>query len=135
MPGRKAVAAAGVPFKVLAAEAVEAAVMAYSHVWLTERVRYYSARMKLMPGSVKVGRAKSRYGSCSSKGSLNFCWRLLLAPVFVADYIVVHELAHLAHMNHSKAFYDIVAKEMPDYPQAQSWLKNNSPLLEWPTTT
>ena len=135
MPGRKVSGKAGVSFESLAAEAVEAAAMAYGHVWLSERVRCYSERMKLMPGSVKVGRAKGRYGSCSSKGSLNFCWRLLLAPVFVADYIVVHELAHLAQMNHSKAFYDIVAKEMPDYPQAQAWLKKNNPLLEWPETT
>ena len=135
MPGRKSAGTTGVPFEAMAAKAVEAAAVAYGHIWLSERVRYFSKRMNLMPDSVKVGRAKGRYGSCSSKGSLNFCWRLLLAPAFVADYIVVHELAHLAQMNHSKAFYDIVAKEMPDYPQAQSWLKNNSPLLEWPVTT
>lgn len=115
-----------------AAEAVEEAMMAFSKTWFAKRVQHYGQRMSLQPSSVKISRAKTRYGSCSSRGSLNFCWRVLLAPQFIADYIVVHELAHLAHLNHSKAFYSVVESVMPDYRDAQNWLKKNSALLEWP---
>jgi predicted metal-dependent hydrolase len=115
-----------------AAEAVEEALMAFSKKWFANRVQYYGQRMSLQPSAVKISRAKTRYGSCSSRGSLNFCWRILLAPQFVADYIIVHELAHLAHLNHSKAFYSVVESAMPDYRDAQNWLKKNAALLEWP---
>lgn len=115
-----------------AAEAVEEALMAFSKTWFAKRVQHYGQRMSLQPSAVKISRAKTRYGSCSSRGSLNFCWRILLAPQFIADYIVVHELAHLAHLNHSKAFYSVVESAMPDYRDAQNWLKMNSALLEWP---
>lgn len=115
-----------------AAKAVEEALITYSKIWFTKRVQHYSQRMSLHPSAVKISRAKTRYGSCSSRGSLNFCWRILLAPQFIADYIVVHELAHLAHLNHSKAFYSVVESVVPDYKDAQNWLKKNAALLEWP---
>jgi len=115
-----------------AAAAVEAALMAFSMTWFAKRVQFFGQRMSLQPSAVKVSRAKTRYGSCSSRGSLNFCWRILLAPKFIADYIIVHELAHLVHLNHSKAFYAVVEGELPDYRNAQSWLRNNAALLEWP---
>lgn len=119
-------------YELQAAEAVEEALITYSKTWFTKRVQHYGQRMSLQPNAVKISRAKTRYGSCSSRGSLNFCWRILLAPQFIADYIVVHELAHLAHLNHSKAFYSVVESVMPDYRNAQSWLKKNAALLEWP---
>jgi len=115
-----------------AAKAVEEALIAFSRTWFAKRVHHYGQRMSLWPSAVKISRAKTRYGSCSSRGSLNFCWRILLAPQFIADYIVVHELAHLAHLNHSKAFYSVVENAMPEYRDAQTWLKKNSALLEWP---
>ena len=115
-----------------AAEAVETLLMTLAKSWISERAAHFASQMSLYPKAVKISRARTRYGSCSSKGSLNFCWRILLAPNEVADYIIVHELAHLAQLNHSKAFYAIVEQAMPDYKNAQSWLKRNAALLEWP---
>lgn len=115
------------------AYAVENALMGYSKIWLEQRVTYYSQKLGVSPSGLRVGRAKTRYGSCSSRGQLNFCWRILLAPMFISDYIVVHELAHLVHLNHSKAFYDVLGSVMPDYKEAQQWLKVYGARLEWPT--
>ena len=66
---------------------------------------------------------KTRWGSCSSKGNLNFNWRLIMAPLFIMDYIVVHELAHLVHPNHSRDFWKLVKKIVPDYKEKKEWLK------------
>jgi predicted metal-dependent hydrolase len=67
----------------------------------------------------------SRWGSCSYKGTINISSRLLLAPNDVMDYVLIHELAHLVHMNHSPAFWKEVAKAMPDYKQKEKWLRDN----------
>ena len=75
----------------------------------------------------------SRWGSCSSSGTLSFCWRLAMTPEFVIDYLVAHEVAHLKHMNHSSVFWETVACLTPHTHQAQHWLKQNSknlPLLK-----
>ncbi|SCZ80631.1 M48 family metallopeptidase [Acidaminobacter hydrogenoformans] len=132
LSGAKPVKVPSLTYAEQAALAVEGVLMAYAKLWFSSRVEYYGQRMALTPKAVKISRAKTRYGSCSSRGNLNFCWRVLLAPQFVADYIVVHELAHLAHLNHSKAFYAVVERALPDYREAQKWLKANAALLEWP---
>jgi len=72
---------------------------------LTERVEFYSKSTGLKPNSVKITSAQKRLGSCSSKGNLNFSWRLVMLPIRVIDYVVVHELAHLEEHNHSKNFW------------------------------
>ena len=74
---------------------------------------------------VRITRAKTRWGSCSSKGSLNFTWRLVMAPIEVIDYVVVHELVHLRIRNHSKDYWQAVSKVMPDYQIRLGWLKEN----------
>lgn len=132
MSGTKTVSAPSVTYEKQAALAVQEALMTFAKRWFAERASYFGQQMALTPKAVKISRAKTRYGSCSSRGNLNFCWRVLLAPAFVADYIVVHELAHLAHLNHSKAFYALVEKTLPTYKVAQAWLKTNAALLEWP---
>ena len=87
----------------------------------TRKVEYYAR--------ISIREQKTRWGSCSSKGDLNFNWRLILAPEEVLDYVVVHELAHRREMNHSKAFYAIVESVLPDYRRAQKWLKDNGQSL------
>ena len=68
---------------------------------------------------------KTRWGSCSAKGTLSFNWRLMLAPPAILDYVVVHELCHLTHMNHSAAFWQAVESVYPDYRNARKWLKEH----------
>lgn len=89
------------------------------------RVDYFARQMKVDYGTVTIRGQKTRWGSCSAKGNLNFNWKLMLAPEPVLDYVVVHELAHRKQMNHSKAFYQAVAEIMPDYQKQQQWLKEN----------
>ncbi|MBD5489105.1 MAG: M48 family metallopeptidase [Lachnospiraceae bacterium] len=68
---------------------------------------------------------KTRWGSCSARGTLSFNWRLMLAPPAILDYVVVHELCHLTHMNHSAAFWQKVESVYPDYRTARKWLKDH----------
>lgn len=96
---------------------------------LFERVAYYSAMYKIKYESVKITSALSRWGSCSSKGRLCFTWRLAMAPVLMIDYVVVHELSHIDHLDHSKAFWQRVGELMPDYTARREWFRNNSFLL------
>jgi hypothetical protein len=72
---------------------------------------------------------KTRWGSCSAAKNLNFNWRLIMAPIEVIDYVVVHELCHLKQMNHSPKFWDLVAQMIPNYKSAQRWLSDNSVYL------
>jgi predicted metal-dependent hydrolase len=74
---------------------------------------------------VKVRDQRTRWGSCSSGGSLNFNWRLILAPPAVMDYLIVHELAHLREGNHSSKFWDVVAKMCPPYQEAERWIREH----------
>jgi len=92
---------------------------------IPERVELYAAKMGLKPKSIKVQELGNRWASCSPDGNLNFHWRCMMAPLSVLDYIVVHELAHLRHMNHSDAFWNEVDKVVPDYREKAEWLKFN----------
>lgn len=74
---------------------------------------------------VRITGAKTRWGSCGPKGSLNFTWRLVMAPMEVIDYVVVHELVHLKIRNHSKVYWDEVGNVMPDFNEYRKWLKEN----------
>lgn len=71
----------------------------------------------------------SRWGSCSGTGHLSLSWRLVLAPRFVAEYVIIHEVAHLVEMNHSKRFWQVVARLCPEYKKAEKWLKKNASYL------
>lgn len=96
---------------------------------LTERVKYYAARHNFKPGRVRISSARTRWGSCSSKGTLSFTWRLVMAPPEVIDYVVLHELVHLKVHNHSQTFWKGVAELLPGYKQQVNWLKKNGRLL------
>jgi predicted metal-dependent hydrolase len=95
---------------------------------LAERVRLHAARLNLTPGNLRISSARTRWGSCSGRDTLSFTWRLVLAPVAVIDYVVVHELVHLEVKNHSALFWQRVAAAYPSYPIARRWLKENSHL-------
>ena len=92
--------------------------------YLPARVEAYAQLMGVDPQSVKINGAKKRWGSCSSKKSINFSWRLIMADDAVIDYVVVHELAHLVQMNHSPKFWQIVENTLPDYRERRARLKN-----------
>jgi predicted metal-dependent hydrolase len=96
---------------------------------IPQRVAYFAQRNRLKYKAVRISDARTRWGSCSSKGSLSFTWRLVMAPPKVIDYVVVHELAHLLERNHAKAFWQKVEAMMPDYLQHKRWLKENGHLL------
>lgn len=95
----------------------------------TRKTEYYARLMGLTWGRISIREQKTRWGSCSSRGNLNFNWRLIFAPEEVVDYVVVHELAHLREMNHSRAFYSVVESVLPDYRRAQKWLRDNGQSL------
>lgn len=82
---------------------------------LPEKVEYFSVIMGVKPTAVKINSARTRYGSCSGRNSLNFSLFLMDKDDEFIDYVVVHELAHIKHHNHSKAFYEFVEKFIPDY--------------------
>jgi len=83
--------------------------------YLPKRTMELTQIIKLTPSAIKINGAKKRWGSCSSKKSINFSWRLMMASDEVIDYVIVHELAHLAEMNHGFRFWAIVEKYMPNY--------------------
>lgn len=96
---------------------------------LNERVNYYAALHGLVPKQVKVNSAKTRWGSCTSAGTINFTWRLVMAPLDVIDYVVLHELAHLRVKNHSKKFWLMVAQLCPGYKTHRKWLRDHGERL------
>ncbi|UOF92114.1 M48 family metallopeptidase [Fodinisporobacter ferrooxydans] len=96
---------------------------------IPERVRLLSKRMNLSYNRITLKDQKTRWGSCSSLRNLNFNWRLIMAPPDVLDYVVIHELAHLREMNHSKQFWSIVEQFMPQYRIHKDWLKENGAQL------
>ena len=93
--------------------------------YIPERVKYYAPIVGVNYTRITIRNQKTRWGSCSSKGGLNFNCLLMLAPPEVIDYVVVHELCHRKEMNHSKAFWDEVEKVLPDYKSAKRWLREN----------
>ena len=88
-----------------------------------ERTAYFAKRMGVDYGRITIREQKTRWGSCSSKGNLNFNWKLVLLDPELLDYVVVHELAHRREMNHSVAFWKVVEAELPDYRERRRRLK------------
>lgn len=98
---------------------------------ISERIRIWSEQMNLRPNTVRFRNQKSRWGSCSSRGSININWRLIGAPLEVIDYILVHELSHLKHMDHSKDFWELVEEYYPHYRESEQWLNENHAALDF----
>ena len=93
------------------------------------RVKHYAELMGVSYGRITIRNQTTRWGSCSSKGNLNFNCLLMLAPAEVRDYVIVHELCHLREMNHSAKFWSLVAAMLPDYKEKIKWLKEQGETL------
>ncbi len=98
--------------------------------YLPRRVAEFAPLLKVQPQGLKVRFYKSRWGSCNRRGELQFNWLIMVAPPPVIDYVVVHELCHLRHFNHSRAFWDLLASILPDYQRQRQWLKQQA-CLTW----
>ncbi|MCI8797136.1 MAG: M48 family metallopeptidase [Dorea sp.] len=90
---------------------------------IPERVEYFAGLMGVSYGRITIREQKTRWGSCSCKGNLNFNWKLMLMPPEILDYVVVHELAHRKEMNHSRDFWKIVEQVLPDYQERRKRLR------------
>jgi predicted metal-dependent hydrolase len=106
------------------------------HLWKLAAVEFpprvfeFAASHRLSVGRVTVRNQRSRWGSCSRRGTISLNWKLIQAPPFVPDYIILHELMHLRQMNHSARFWQEVERVCPNYKTAEKWLKQNSGLLK-----
>jgi predicted metal-dependent hydrolase len=92
---------------------------------LTDKTKRYSNIMGISPSLISVRDYKSRWGSCSSKGDITYNWRIIMAPHHIVDYVVVHELCHLKHPNHSPTYWRFVKREIPDYDRCRQWLREH----------
>lgn len=117
VPGSHGMADVEAHLKTLARFAVETA------------VRSRSQEMGLVPRSVQIRDQRTKWGACTSRGTVTFNWKLVMAPPAVLDYVVVHELAHLREMNHSKRFWDLVARHCPEFARHRDWLRRNGQAL------
>lgn len=97
---------------------------------LIPKVKHFANSMGVHYNKISILELKYSWGSCTPKDNLNFNWRLIKAPVYVIEYIIVHELAHLFESNHTSDFWNIVSIQLPHYDKAKEWLKENGSLLE-----
>ncbi|MBQ7955858.1 MAG: M48 family metallopeptidase [Lachnospiraceae bacterium] len=100
--------------------------------YIPYRVEYFHQFTGGHYTSITIRDQKSRWGSCSGSGTLSFNYRLMMAPPKILDYVVVHELCHLTHMNHSKDFWNMVGTILPDYKESKQWLKEHGRELTVP---
>ena len=91
---------------------------------LAERLQHWSQRMELSPKKVSYRSQKTRWGSCSIEGHISLNWRLVAAPMEKLEYVIIHELAHLMHHNHSKSFWRLVERHCPDHREHRRWLRD-----------
>ena len=96
---------------------------------LKTQTLFWSTKIAVQPSRITIKEQKSRWGSCSSKGNINYNWRIIMAPPEVLDYLVIHELCHLRIPNHSPLFWQEVARFSPNFKQHRTWLKNNGTTL------
>lgn len=97
----------------------------YARAKLEKKVKLFGSQMRVSVNRIAIKEQKTCWGSCSSKGNLNFNWKLILMPERIMDYVVVHELAHRKQMNHSAAFWREVEIVLPDYRERKQWLREH----------
>jgi predicted metal-dependent hydrolase len=97
---------------------------------LLPRIRRFAESMGVAYNRLLISDLKYRWASCTPKNNLNFNWRIIKAPLYVIDYVIVHELAHLLEPNHTGRFWNVIAVQIPDYEKPKKWLKDHGPKLE-----
>ncbi|MBE5741327.1 MAG: M48 family metallopeptidase [Clostridiales bacterium] len=102
----------------------------FAKKYLTMRVSHIAESLHFTYDTIGISSARTCWGSCSFKNKLHFTYKLMLCPKEIVDYIIVHELSHTRVKNHSKAFWDIVAKIYPEYKQCEKWLKANRNIID-----
>ncbi|MEH6579369.1 MAG: SprT family zinc-dependent metalloprotease [Amphritea sp.] len=102
-----------------------------AQAYIEQRVSYWAEVMNEQPSAIKVRSYRRKWGCCNSRGELRFNWLLIMAPPEIIDYVVIHELSHLKHMNHSARFWQRVVIYCKDFKQAQGWLKQEGYRLNW----
>jgi len=96
---------------------------------INDRINLYADSLGVELAKIRIKEQKHRWGSCSGKGNLNFNWHLVMAPVDIVDYVIVHELCHLKRLDHSPVFWHLVEAVLPDYQMRRHWLKQYGPVL------
>jgi len=104
--------------------------MLHAEKKLIERVKRLKDSIGTSYKVIKVKSLKQRWGSCTSQGIINFNWRIIIAPISIVDYVVAHELCHRIHHDHSKEFWNLMQRVMPDYLDRKEWLRVNGAMLE-----
>lgn len=99
--------------------------------YIEGRINTFSSLLKLVPTKIKIRRYKSRWGSCNSRHELSFNYLLAMCPLWVVDYVIIHELCHIKHLNHSPKFWSLVHNYCNDVQEAKMWLKKNNRSLYW----
>ena len=89
-------------------------------------IQSYQSNFKIKPRSIRISDSKRTWGTCDSKQQLTFNWKLAMAPLKVIDYVVVHEMCHMVHLNHDRSFWRLVGKILPDYERRENWLALSS---------
>lgn len=97
---------------------------------ISERVHYYAPKVGVNAGKIDVRELGNRWASCSPRGNLAFHWKCMMAPSRIIDYIIVHELCHYHHLDHSDAFWNEVDKVMPDFYERKQWLRKNGASMD-----
>ena len=103
----------------------------FSERILKEKTLIESKKMNLKVNEIKVRSYKNRWGSCSSNGDISYNWKLIMAPEKIINYVIIHELCHLIHFNHSRDYWGEVSKKIPNYIENKEWLKSNQYLFDW----
>ena len=97
---------------------------------ITQRVNYFAPKVGVVPHRLTVRELGNRWASCSPGGNLAFHWKCMMAPQTIIDYIVVHELCHFHHLDHTNAFWNEVDKVMPSFPERKEWLRRHGAGLD-----
>ena len=103
--------------------------ISHGHPKVQQRIELFAPRLGLHPSKVVVKDQQSRWGSCTKNGTININWKVLMAPMRIVDYVVVHELGHMVHADHSSEFWTVVSSVMPDYDERKEWLRVHGPTL------